>query len=357
MSSPTTTSPGSPVPVPAVAPAPGSLPAHVQVIQMATAIWRSRAVYAAARLGLADLLAAGPQTAAELAPLTGTHAPSLHRLLRTLASLGLFTEGEGQRFALTPLGATLQTGAPGAARATVLTLAGDWQWQAWGAFLYSLETGKTGMEKVWGMPLFDYLAQHPEEAAAFSDAMVGFHGAEPAAVVAAYDFTRFRTLVDVGGGTGNLLTTILQATPSLRGLLYDLPHVVPATRTRVEALGLAPRCEVRAGNFFVEVPPGGDVYVLSHIIHDWDEAQCLTILRHCHQAMGPDGCLLLVETVLPPGDALHPGKLLDLLMLTVPGGVERTADEYTALLAAASFRLTRIVPTASAVSLVEAVPA
>ena len=165
MSSPTTTTPGSPVPVPAVAPAPGSLPAHVQVIQMATAIWRSRAVYAAARLGLADMLAAGPQTAAELAPLTGTHAPSLHRLLRTLASLGLFTEGEGQRFALTPLGATLQTGAPGAARATVLTLAGDWQWQAWGAFLYSLETGKTGMEKVWGMPLFDYLAQHPEEAA------------------------------------------------------------------------------------------------------------------------------------------------------------------------------------------------
>ena len=125
----------------------------------------------------------------------------------------------------------------------------------------------------------------------------------------------------------------------------------------MEALGLAPRCEVRAGNFFVEVPLGGDAYVLSHIIHDWDEAQCLTILRHCRQATGPEGCLLLVETVLPPGDAPHPGKLLDLLMLTVPGGVERTTDEYTALLAAASFQLRRVVPTASAVSVVEAVPA
>ena len=238
-----------------------------------------------------------------------------------------------------------------------MTLAGDWQWQAWGAFLYSLETGKTAMEQVWGVPLFAYLAQHPEAATAFSEAMVGFHGQEPPAVVAAYDFARFQTLVDVGGGTGNLLTAILHAHPHLRGILYDLPHVVADARTRLDTRGIAARCELMAGDFFASVPPGGDAYLLSHIIHDWDEAQCLTILRQCHRAMGPDSCLLLVETVLPPGDTPHPGKLLDLLMLTVPGGRERTADEYAALLAAASLRLTRIVPTASSVSIVEAVAA
>jgi hypothetical protein len=187
--------------------------------------------------------------------------------------------------------------------------------------------------------------------------MVGFHGQEPPAVVAAYDFARFRMLVDVGGGTGNLLTAILHAHPHLRGILYDLPHVVADARPRLDTLRIAARCELMAGDFFAAVPPGGDAYLLSHIIHDWDEAQCLTILRHCHHAMEPDGCLLLAETVLPPGDTPHPGKLLDLLMLTVPGGRERTADEYAALLAAASFRLTRIIPTASAVSIVEAIPA
>jgi hypothetical protein len=212
------------------------------------------------------------------------------------------------------------------------------------------------MEKVWGMPLFESLAQHPEEAAHFGEAMVGFHGAEPPAVVAAYDFTRFQTLVDVGGGMGNLLTTILRANPHLRGILYDLPHVVPEARTHVEALGMAARCEVVAGDFFAAVPAGGDAYVLSHIIHDWDEAQCLTLLQCCHRAMGQQGRLLIVETVLPPGDTPHPGKVLDLLMLTVPGGMERTAEEYAALLEAVSFRLTRIVPTLSAVSIVEAVP-
>jgi ubiquinone/menaquinone biosynthesis C-methylase UbiE len=176
-------------------------------------------------------------------------------------------------------------------------------------------------------------------------------------VVAAYDFARFQTLVDVGSGTGNLLTTILRAYPHLQGILYDLSHVVPEARTRIEAMGVAARCAVHAGDFFTAVPAGGDAYLLSHVIHDWDEEECLTILRHCHRAMGQDGCLLLVETMLPPGDAPHPGKMLDLLMLTVPGGMERTAEEYATLLAAASFRLTRIVPTSSAVSIVEAIPA
>lgn len=329
-------------------------PAHVQMIQMASAFWISRAVYAAARLGLADLLEDGAKSAQELAGPTGTHAPSLHRLLRALGSLGLFTEGEDHRFALTPLGATLKSGAPGAARSTVIALAGQWMWGAWNEFMYSLQTGKTAFEKVWGMPVFDYLARHPDEARYFGEAMIGVHGSEPPAVASAYDFAGLRTLVDVGGGTGNLLTTILLAHPDLRGVLYDLPHVVPEALANFTAAGVADRCKAVAGSFMESVPAGGDAYLLSHVIHDWDEERCLQILHNCRQAMEPKGRLLIIESVLPSGDEPHPGKILDLVMLTVPGGVERSGEEYAALLAKAGFRLTRIVPTSSAVSVVEA---
>lgn len=332
-------------------------PAHVQVIQMATAFWVSRAVYVAARLGLADLLDNGPKTGQELAELTQTHAPSLYRLLRALASLGLFTESAEHRFALTPLGATLKTGAPGAARSTVMALAGPWMWGAWGEFLYSVQTGKTAFDKVWGMPVFDYLAQHADEARFFGEAMTGVHGSEPPAVAAAFDFSEIRTVVDVGGGTGTLLATILRSHPHLRGVLYELPHVVPEARANLTESGVGERGSVIAGNFFESVPAGGDAYVLSHVIHDWDEEKCLTILRNCQQAMARNGRLLMVECVLPSGDAPHLGKILDLVMLTVPGGVERSGEEYASLLARAGFRLTRIVPTASAVSIVEAMPA
>jgi O-methyltransferase domain/Dimerisation domain len=332
-------------------------PAHVQVIQMATAFWASRAVYAAARLGLADFLADGPRTAAVLAEATGMHVQSLYRLMRTLASLGLLSSDEARRFALTPLGASLRTGAPGMARPTVLAMAGDWMWQAWSEILHSIETGGTGMEQAWGQPLFEYLEKHPEEAKHFGEAMWGFHESEPPAVAAAYDFTGIRTLIDVGGGIGHLMTAVLAANPELRGILYDLPHVVPEARKHLESKGMAARCEVRAGDFFATVPAGGDAYMLSRVIHDWDEQRCIELLHRCHRAMGPEGRLLLVETVLPPGDAPHPGKLLDLQMLVAPGGMERTANEYAALLAQASFRMTHVVPTASPVSIVEAVPA
>ena len=197
-----------------------ALPPHAQLIQMATAYWMSRVVYAAAKLGLADRLAAGPRSAAELAGETGTHAPSLHRLMRTLASLGVLTERDGKRFALTPLGEALRSGAPGAARATVLTLAGPIGWKGFEEMLYSLETGKTGFEKAFGMPVFDYLAQHPDEASQFSETMIGVHGAEPAAVAEAYDFSALGTVVDVGGASGNLLATILgrHAKPARRAV-------------------------------------------------------------------------------------------------------------------------------------------
>lgn len=333
------------------------LPAHVQLIQMFAAAWVASGLYAAAKLGLADHLADRPRSALELAPVTGTHAPTLHRFLRTLAGFGILTEGDGQRFALTPLGEALKTGAPGAARSTLIAFGGPAFWRSWEEILYSLETGKPGFDKIWGMPVFDYLAQHPDEASHFSEAMVGFHGSEPPTVAEAYDFSVIQTVVDVGGATGNMLAALLSRHRGLRGVLFDLPHVVRDAPALLKARGVEGRVTIETGSFFERVPAGGDAYLLSHIIHDWSEAQCLTILNHCREAMRPDGRLLIVETVLPEGDVPHQGKLQDLVMMVLPGGQERTEAEYATLLGKAGFRLNRVVPTSSVVSIVEGIPA
>jgi SAM-dependent methyltransferase len=332
-------------------------PSHAQLIQMATAYWVSRAVYATAKLGLADHLAGGPKTASELATLTRTHAPSLHRLLRTQASLGILAEDGQHRFGLTPLGDALRSGAPGSARATILALAGDWWWRGWEHILYCLETGETGMRRASGTSIFEYLAGQPQEASYFNEAMIGFHGAEPAAVAEAYDFSACGTVVDVGGGTGNLLAAILERHPGVRAVLADLPHVIEEAPGVLATRGVLDRVTCHAIDFFADVPQGGDVYLLSHIIHDWTEDQCVAILGNCRRAMGPTGRLLIVEMVLPDGNAPHPGKLLDLAMLVMPGGQERTEAEYAALLGRAGFELRRVVSTRSAVSVVEARPA
>lgn len=337
-------------------PTASALPPAAQLIQMGAGAWIAPILYAAAKLGLADLLADAPRSAAELAGATKTHAPTLHRLLRTLAGLGILTERDAQRFALTPLGEALRSSAPGSARSTLLAFHAPALWRSWEEIVYSLETGKTGFEKVNGMPMFDYLAEHPEEASAFSEAMVGFHGAEPPAVARAYDFSTFETVVDVGGATSNMLAAILSRHPEPRGVLYDRPHVVRDAPALLAARGVAERVRIEPGNFFEGVPAGGDVYLLSHIIHDWNEEQCLTILGHCRRAMTPEARLLIVETVLPPGDTPHPGKMLDMVMLVLPGGQERTAVEYEDLLGKAGFRLARVVPTESMVSIVEALP-
>jgi len=334
---------------------PQAPPPHAQLIQMGMAHWVSHIVYVAAELGLADLLAKGPRSADELAVPTKTQAPALYRLLRTLASLGILTEGSSRRFSLTPLGEALRSGAPGAARSTILTLASEWWLRGFGQLRYSLETGKSGFEKMLGMPIFDWLAQHPREASMFSETMVGFHGAEPPAVAAAYDFSGLATIVDVGGATGNLLTAILGKYSGARGILYDLPHVVSDAPALIRQRGLADRVTIEPGSFFERVPAGGDAYLLSHIIHDWTEELCLAILGNCRLAMKPGSRLLLIEMVLPPGNTPHPGKLLDMMMLVGPGGQERTEEEYGALLDKARFRLKRVVPTESAVSVVEAV--
>lgn len=332
-------------------------PPASQLIQMGMGAVVSNIVYVAAKLGIADQLANGPRTPADVAGSIGAHAQSLYRLMRTLAGFGILSEIDGQRFELTPVGEALRTGAPGAARATLLTFGGSLFTQAFSELEYSVRTGETGFQKATGMGIFDALAQRPEEAKLFSETMVGFHGAEPPAVAEAYDFSDVGTIVDVGGATGNMLAAILGRHPQPRGVLFDMPHVVADAPTLLARHGVTSRVALAAGNFFESVPSGGDAYILSHIIHDWTEEQCLTILRNVRKAMSPTSKLLIVEFVLPTGNTPHPGKVLDMVMLALPGGTERTESEYNALLAKAGFRLNRVVPTASAASIVEAFPA
>jgi len=330
-------------------------PPHLQLIEMARAHWLSRIAYVAAKLGIADHLAQGPRKAEDLAAVTKTDAPSLYRLLRTLAGLGILAENDRHEFSLTPVGEALKTGAPGAARATILTMASDWWVGAFQQLLYSVETGKSGFEKYLGMPVFDWLAQNPEQASLFSETMIGVHGAEPAAVAASYDFARCGTIIDVGGATGHLLTTILQRHGGPRGILYDLPHVVCDAPALIAAHDLTDRVSIIGGSFFDAVPEGGDAYLLSHIIHDWSEDQCMTILGNCRRAMTAEARLLLIEMVLPDDNRFHPGQILDLMMLVGPGGRERTSAEYRQLLDRAGFRMTAIISTASPISIIEAV--
>jgi hypothetical protein len=338
---------------PAVAPV-HALPPEAQIAEMLMGQLAARLVNLTATLKLPDLLADGPRTADELAAVTGTHAPALYRVMRTLASLGVLTEDAGHRFALQPLGAVLKSGTP--SHAAALMLGGDVFTRSFEQLLHSVRTGKTGFEKSFGVPVFEWLAANPEQASLFNGTMIGFHGREPLAIASAYDFSAFETIADVGGSTGNLLTTILSHHPAPRGILFDLPHVVAEAPALIAQRGLTERIRIEAGSFFDSVPAGADAYILSHIIHDWNHEQCLTILGNCRRAMNAGARLLLAEMVLPEGDTSHPGKLLDMVMLTVPGGEERTPSQYNTLLDEAGFRMTRVVPTESLVSLVEAVP-
>jgi len=338
----------------ASAPVNNAISPQAQLIEMARGHQVSSMLRVAAQLKLADLLSEGPRTTEELAQSTATHAPSLYRFLRTAASLGLFTEDAEHRFSLAPLAEPLRSGVPGSVRTTILSLTGDLFLRPFSNLLYSVQTGKTAFEKEYGVPIFDWLGSHPEEGAMFSDLMIGFHGPETAAVAAAYDFSGCETIADIGGATGHMLATILGSCPGAKGVLFDLPHNAGGAATLIQGHGMAGRIRFEAGSFFESVPSGADVYVMSHIIHDWSEEQCLTILRNCRAAMGPQSRLLIIEMVIPPGNAPHPGKSTDIVMLAVPGGQERTEQEYCALLAKAGFRLERVVPTESAASVVEA---
>ncbi len=320
--------------------------------QMITGYWMSQAVYAAAKFGIADLLDDGPKSVDALAAASSTNEDALYRLLRALASVGLFCESGPREFSLTPLAEPLRSGVDGSIRPLAL-MTGDEQFRAWGEIVYSIQTGKKAFDKVHGKPIFEYLGDNPDKAQIFDDAMTGIHGRETSAIVDAYDFSGIEVLADIGGGNGSNLVEILQAYPEMKGILFDLPHVVERARERVEAGGVADRCELVGGDFFESVPVGADAYFMRHIIHDWDDEKSRTILANCHAVMPSDGKLLVVESVIPPGNEPFGAKFLDLVMLLIPGGKGRTESEYRVLFGEAGFELSQIVGTRTELSVVE----
>jgi hypothetical protein len=331
-------------------------PPQARLAQMATGFILSRLIYTAASLGIADHLASGPKSARELAAPAGCDAVSLGRFMRTLTNFGILALADDGRFSLTPLGEPLRSDVPDSVRNSILCMAGQWSWQAWQAFPSTVKSGEPAFDAVFGMPVFDWLSQQPEEARRFSDTMVAVHGAEPPAVAAAYDFSSCGVIVDVGGASGNLLAHVLAKHSRPKGVVFDLPQAITDGPARVRAFGVEDRVSIQAGNMFEAVPPGADVYILSHVIHDWNEDRCLTILRNCRAAMRPTSRLLLIELVLREGNAPGFGSA-DMVMMTLTGGAERTAREFESLLARAGLTMTRVIPTSSSASIVEAQPA
>ena len=335
---------------------PGEVTAQEQMLRIISGFWISRAVYIAAKLGIPDQLKHSPKTANDLAADTGTHAPSLYRVLRALAGVAVFAEDSKGRFSLTPISETLLSDSPGSVRAFAMTELGEEHYPAWGDLMHSVKTGAIAFDHHFGMDVWEFFAQHPENAKIFNDAMSGMTAAVNEAIIASYDFAGIRKIVDVGGGHGGLITSILGKNPDMEGMLFDAPHVVEGAQERIQAAGLSDRCQIAGGDFFESVPAGGDGYILKWIIHDWDEQKATTILRNCRAAITDEGRLMLVEAVIPPGSEPHFGKFIDLNMLVMTGGRERTEQEFRQLFEAAGFRLTRVAPTPSAFSVVEGQP-
>jgi hypothetical protein len=327
-----------------------------QVLQVATGYIASTALYAAITLDVADHLAAGPRDVADLARTTGANEDALFRILRLLASLGVFEETGPRRFALTPAAALLRKDVPGSLRGMAAFLPDPLHLRVYANVMESVMTGTPAADVTLGMPVFKYLAENPDYSKVFNDAMTTFSAPVIEAALEAYDFSQIGTLVDVAGGHGEVLMSILKKHPNVRGVLTDVGHVIDGAKTRIASAGLADRCQAEPCDFFQAVPEGGDAYIMKHIIHDWDDARATTILRNIGKAMGGKrGKVILLESVIAAGDTPDLGKFIDIEMLLMPGGKERSADEFRALFAGAGFELTKIVPTKSPLSVVEAV--
>jgi predicted transcriptional regulator len=331
------------------------LPPEVFLTQMAFGALMSQALYVIAKVGVADLVANGPKSVSELAAATETNESALYRVLRSLASVGVFRETDPKMFALTPLAEPLRSDVPNSIRNGVIFMGEEWHWRVWGDMLYSVRTGKPAWGRIHGGEVFDYFAANPEQSEIFNRAMTDMSMATAPAVVDAYNFSGIKTLVDIAGGHGYLLSQVLKANPTMKGILFDMQQVVAGADALLEREGVLDRVEKVAGDFFASVPAGADAYIMKHIIHDWDDERAGKILRNIRRVMPPNATVLIVETVVPEGNEPHYSKLLDLEMLASPGGVERTAREYGELLAASGLRLTRIIQTESPFSIVEAV--
>ena len=316
-----------------------------------------QALYAAAKLGVADLLKDGPQATTELAAQLQVNESALHRVLRALASRGIFEETSPRIFANNASSSYLRTGVPGSVRSVVIFWGTETYYRPFGEILYSIETGQAARSKLLGMDGWEYMQQNPEVARIFDDAMTGLSALVGPVIANAYDFGNWGSIMDVGGGNGILLASILQAHPRLRGVLADLPHVLERAREHAFLGGaLEARTAIQPCDFFHEVPTGCRAYVMKHVIHDWDNEDAHIILANCRRAVPADGTLLLVEWALPEGNVPSAGKLIDVVMLIMTGGRERTVEEYRQLLARAGFRLNRVVPTSTDLNIIEALP-
>ena len=328
------------------------LPPPAQLMNFIVGKWISKPVYVAAELGIADMLTEGPKSVDEIAKESRSHAPSLYRMMRALASVGIFSEAEEKRFELTPMADLLKTGAM---RSIALMFNSDWSDKAWGCFMDSIRTGCTAFEKAHGASVSDWLEDNPHAAEVFNEANAVRSAGSSPAIVDAYDFSGINTLTDVGGGFGVLMAEILIANPSMNGIVADIPSVVFRTNEIIKSRGIEERCKTVECDFFKNIPSGSDAYLMSNILHDWSDEQCHIILNNCCRAMKSKSKLLIVEMVIPPGNQPSIAKLLDLEMLVTTGGCERTENEFKDLLKSAGFQLSRNIPTKAGVSILESI--
>jgi O-methyltransferase domain/Dimerisation domain len=331
-------------------------PAAVLLRELIDGYQVTQAIHAAATLGIADLLVDGPKASDELAAAVDVHPRALYRLLRALATVGVFQEEDGHRFGLTPLAECLRSDAPDSLRGWASYIGRPHYWQAWAGLADSVRTGENAFRLVHGVRVWEYRAAHPAESAFFDRAMTDLSRRATRSVVDAYDFGRFGTVVDVGGGQGALLAGLLGEYPALRGVLFDQPHVVTAAERTIRQAGVLDRCAVVGGSFFESVPTGGDAYLLKGVLQDWDDDRSKIILCNCRRAVPATGSLLVIEQQMGPPNEGRAGKFSDLNMLVSPGGENRTLDEYRSLFAAADFALVGAAPTSTGLVVIEAVP-
>jgi hypothetical protein len=334
---------------------PQTPPAHVGILQIINGAHVAGAVSCLAQLGIPDLVEAGPKSADELAQQIGADPEALYRLMRATASVGVLSEGRGGKFSQTPMSAVLRSDATPTLRSFAMMAGREWHGRGWSHLEHCVRTGKQALSDIYGAHIFEFLKQHPAEGQIFNDAMTELSMIDGPAVAEAYNFEGIGSIVDVGGGHGLLLATILKKNPHLRGTLYEMPHVVESAANG-PLKPVMDRCTLAGGDMFSSVPAGADAYIMKHIIHDWPDDVCVQLLKACRKGVNSGGILLVVDSVIKPGNDFSPAKFLDLQMLIFPSGCERTEKQFRELLASAGWRLTRIIPTAASDSIVEAVP-
>lgn len=333
-----------------------NVPPPLALLELIMGSMVTQAIHAAARLDIAEILAEGPLTSGEIASRAGSDPGTTHRLLRALASYSVFAQHEDGRFGLTPMSEALRAGTPMSMRGMALLLGDPVEWEHWGHLVSAVRTGEPVLPKLHGVGGYEFLAANPDFAATFEGGMGDLSKLETEPIIAAYDFSGFGTIVDVFGGNGGLLAAVLQRAPGARGILADPRAGDLDAAGFLREAGVGDRCSVEESGLFEKPPAGGDAYIMKHIVHEWPEEQALEILRGTREVIGDEGRLLLMEFVIPDRPAPHPGWLVDLWLMILMGGRERTRDQYASLLARAGFRLAGVTATASAVSIIEAVP-